>query len=68
MKRLLSFCFLCVSLYCFGLLSEEQIREADEIGWPANVISVLYGGAKSEEEDFFRQAFRRVEASSLNNE
>ena len=68
MKYLLSFCFFCVSLHCFGVLSEEEMQKADEISWPAGVISVFYGDSKTKKETLFRQAFQKVEESKLSVE
>ena len=68
MKRLLVFWFFCVSLRCFGMLSEEQIQEIDRVGWPEDMVRILHRGTESDKEDFFKRAFEKVEKSRLSDE
>ena len=68
MKGLLSFCFFCVSLHCFGMLTDEEMQKADDFSWPEDIIPALYGGNKDTKEDFFVRAFESVRRSSLIDE
>lgn len=65
MKRLLFFWFFCVSLHCFGMLSEEQIREADDFPRPKEPISSLLSRERSTVEGYFIKFCEGVKTSDL---